>query len=378
MNTKVAIIGSRGYPSSYSGFETLVRRLAPFLAENGCDVSVYCRDPALGLRCRQDTFGNVRRIFTPGWDSKTGSTLTYGLTSCMHASRSRYDVALVLNVANGLFLPMLRRNGVVCAVNVDGLEWKRAKWNRLGKEVFILGAKASARWADRIVIDSEALRETWGGEFPVDAKFIPYGADVVETVDSERIRRMELVPGSYILCVARLVPENNLDVLLDALEYMPEEQPVVVVGSGVGRSALVDRLQRVVAARSNVRWLGHISDQDILAALWANCGAYWHGHSVGGTNPSLLQALGYGSPTLALNTRFNCEVLSQRGMQLLPSEPRELARRLQELIQNPLLAQEFSRAGKEIVSDRYCWTTVCKAYLALVKELASCSASQQC
>lgn len=370
MTTRIAILGSRGYPSTYSGFETLVGKLSPYLAHRGYDVTVYCRQADVHKTDRPADIDMVHQVFTRGWNSKTASTLSFGLTSALHARNVPYDAALVVNIANGYFLPLLRSARIPTAVNVDGLEWARAKWNLLGKEVFRYGAKATARWANRIIIDSEALRPVWGGQFPVEATFIPYGAEVVHGVDDTPVRNLGFEPGRYILAVARLVPENNLDVLLDAARHLPASVPIVIVGSGPQPSPLISRLTAAVAMRSNLRWLGHVADQALLGALWAHCGAYWHGHSVGGTNPSLLQALGFGSPTLALDTVFNREVLSPHDRHLIPADPKLLAKRIEQLLEDSTLAEEFSRAGQEIVGTRYQWDDVCSSYAQVLDSLA--------
>jgi len=149
-----AVLGSRGYPSTYGGFETFVRRFAPYLAEQGDRVTVYCRGGRAGERVQD----GVRCVTTRGLDRTTMSTLSYGLTSARHGRDQDYDAALVLNIANGFFLPTLRRAGVPTAVNVDGIEWQRDKWGRVGKGVFRRGAVLTARHATEIVVDSRGDR----------------------------------------------------------------------------------------------------------------------------------------------------------------------------------------------------------------------------
>src|SRR5690242_8310493 len=173
----VALVGTRGYPSYYSGFETAVRKLAPYLVSAGWDVTVYGRP---GATRPEDPDRNACVVTreTRGLETKSTSTLSYGFTSVLDAAARRPDVALVMNVANGYYLPLLRARGVPTLVNVDGLEWERAKWNTLAKAVFRTGAKSTAKWANSLVFDARAIEAYWRERFGVEGLFIPYGGDV--------------------------------------------------------------------------------------------------------------------------------------------------------------------------------------------------------
>lgn len=363
---KLAILGSRGFPSTYGGYETLVRNLAPYLVEHGHDVTVYCRERA-GTGRRWLTDG-VECKWTPGLDSKSLSTLSYGASSHLDAMLGGYDAALVLNVANGFYLPLLRARGVPSVVNTDGIEWERGKWGKLARAIFYRGARLTARHADSLVADSRAIAAVWRRLFGVEPRFIPYGAPVISDPGDERIKQLGLVRRNYVLVVARLIPENNVDLALDALERMTPPASTVVVGSSNYRCETEARLRRLAAAR-RLQWLGHVSDQQLLMQLWWNCGAYVHGHSVGGTNPALLQALGAGAPTLALDTPFNREVIDHDD-QLFLHSPEQLAQRLSRLLQSPLDQQRFSERGRRLVAERYSWPEVCDAYLAALRDAA--------
>jgi glycosyltransferase involved in cell wall biosynthesis len=362
---KLAIIGSRGFPSTYGGYETLVRHLAPDWTQRGHDVTVYCR-----RRCEGRSVWShegVRCIWTPGFDSNSVSTLSFGASANLDAMVRGYDAALVLNIANGFYLPMLRARGIPAAINTDGIEWERGKWGPVARRVFYLGARFTARYADALVADSQAIAKEWRGLFGVESRFIPYGAPVVDAPETARVTAMGLKARSYVLVVARLTPENNVNLVLDALEQMSKQVPVVVAGTATCQNGIEARL-RDLDQDGRVRWLGHVSDQELLTQLWANCGAYVHGHSVGGTNPALLQALGAGAPTLALDTAYNREVIG-RHEQLFGPSPRDLAARLDELFDNSEMRRGFSEYGRSVVADRYSWRDVCAAYLDVLQEL---------
>jgi glycosyltransferase involved in cell wall biosynthesis len=356
---KIAILGSRGFPSTYGGYETLVRHIAPHWAATGHEVTVYCRSRV--TPARQWTAEHVRCRWTPGIESTSLSTLSYGASSHLDASLRGYDAALVLNVANGFFLPLLKARKIPAVVNTDGIEWQRGKWGKFARQVFLAGARLSAKYADLLVADSEAIAQIWSEMFNVQSRFIPYGAPVVRGTSTKHIEALGLEPESYVLAVARLIPENNVDLLLDAIERLTMKPPVVVAGSGPAGCALERRLGDL-DRRGVVRWLGHVSDQELLRELWERCGVYVHGHSVGGTNPALLQALGAGAPTLALNTAFNREVIRNE-VQMFAHEARELAARISAVLGDAEARERLREHGRSVVAERYSWPDVIDSYL---------------
>lgn len=364
----VAILGSRGYPSTYGGFETLVRRLAPFLADRGHAVTVYGRNPPAG-QPRVGTIDGIRVVHPRGLDTKVASTLTFGFTAALHACRDRPDAILVLNVANGFTLPLLRSRGIGTVVNVDGVEWERAKWGRVARYTFRAGARLSASTADLLVADSRHVAQIWRDRFAVDSTFVAYGADVIGGVGSDRVRALGLAPGTYALAVARLAPENNVELFVNAMERLSWRVPAVVVGSANYENPLTERLGRLHRL-GHLTWLGHVSDQTLLTQLWANAGVYFHGHSVGGTNPALLQALGCGAPTLAISTNYNREVLESE-QQLLAADSDVIAREIALLVGDEDRRRELGTRGREIVASDYRWDEVCLAYEDALLEVSA-------
>lgn len=360
----VAIIGSRGYPSYYGGFETAVRRVAPHLADHGWGVSVYSRagetrvdDPAADPR--------VTPLFTGGLRTRSLSTLSYGFTSSRDAIRRRPDAALVLNVANGFWLPGLARAGIPTLVNVDGIEWERAKWGALARRTFLAGARRTARFGTELVFDSRQIAKYWGEVFGREGIFIPYGADPAgDPLPVEQ----GLAHRGYVLMVARLVPENTVAEFFAAATAIAEHHPVVIVGSTGFGGALDDAAAAVAASSDRVRWLGHLSDDRRLHALWQHAGAYFHGHSVGGTNPALVQAMALGAPTVARDTPYNREVLDGHGVFVSPS-PEAITGAVLELMADPRRQEILSQAGARRAGEEYTWARVSAAYDAALRGL---------
>jgi glycosyltransferase involved in cell wall biosynthesis len=362
---RIAVLGSRGYPSTYGGFETFVRRIAPWLVAQGHEVTVYGRG---GRRRSQRLIDGISVVDTRGLSGHSTSTATQGLSGAFDCWRTKPDAVLVLNVANGLGLPLLRWRKIPSVVNVDGIEWERDKWGRVARACFRIGARSVARYADVVVADSEEVARIWARDFGVTPTFVPYGADVGGEARAERVLAEGIEPGRYALVVARLVPENNVELFLDALERLDWTVPAVVVGSATRPDALEERL-RTLDAEGRIRWLGHVADQDLLADLWANAGVYVHGHSVGGTNPALLQALGYGAPTIAVDTAFNREVLGDAGC-LVPADAERLAKAIGALLGDPEARAAASARGRATVLERYPWEVVLSQYAALLRHVA--------
>ncbi|OZD62202.1 glycosyl transferase [Rhodococcus sp. 05-340-1] len=356
MSKSVAIIGTRGYPSYYGGFETLIRRLGPYLAEEGWDVTVYGRpgavktdDPMLDSR--------VSSVMTKGLETKSLSTLSYGLTSSLSAARRKPDVALIMNVANGYWLPLLRSRGIPTVVNVDGIEWERAKWGTNAKRVFRGGARLTAKYASELVCDSHEIRRRWQRDFGRDGVFIPYGGDAPDqlpVVDGLKSR-------DYVLIVARFVPENTVPEFLEAARQLSKKWNVVIVGSS-GYGGELDLAAKNLAEESpSVHWLGHVSDDKKLFSLWQHAGAYFHGHSVGGTNPALVQAMACGAPVVARDTVYNREVLGSAGVFVEP-KPCAIGAGIERVLTDGKIQESLSAAAARRASEHYSWDKICRGY----------------
>ncbi len=360
----VAIIGTRGYPSYYGGFETAVRKLAPYLADCGWSVSVYSRPGGVCLDDPNRDF-RVQTLMTHGFECKSLSTLSHGLSAVRHTAVQKPDVALVMNVANGYWLPILRRAKIPTLVNVDGIEWDRDKWGRVAKGVFRLGARMTARYGTTMVYDSEEIAKRWRADFGRDGRFIPYGG---EFLDEELPIEPGLAHRAYVLMVARFVPENTVPEFFSAVPAIAQHTDVVIVGSSAYGSVLDEQARRLSERFERVRWLGHISDDRRLFGLWQHAGVYFHGHSVGGTNPALVQAMACGAPVLARDTPYNREVLGPSGVFVEP-RARSISGAVLRLVGSS--EKQCEQAVSNILRARthYNWTDVNASYERSLREV---------
>lgn len=360
----VAIIGTRGYPSYYGGFETAVRHLAPYLVAQGWNVDVYSRHGAMRTDDPERDPQVTSRV-TWGMETKVLSTLSYGLTASLDASRRKPNVALVMNVANGFWIPMLRARGIPTLVNVDGIEWDRAKWGAVAKTMFRAGARLTAQHATRLVFDAHEIGRRWEHDFGRDGIFIPYGGkEIVGNLPIED----GLTHRGYALMVARFVAENTVGEFLEAARTISQKHDVVIVGSSGYKGEYDERVAELTRTNKRVTWLGHINSDERLHALWQHAGAYFHGHSVGGTNPALVQAMASGAPTVARDTVYNREVLGSAGTYAPPS-PTEIAQSVLDLIDSPLRQEKFSQAAQQRARDQYSWGDVCRRYESSLAEI---------
>lgn len=358
----VAITGTRGYPSHYGGLETAVRHIAPYLASHGWDVTVHSRK-GLAVDSADAADPRVQVFPVPAIEKRALSNLSSGLASTLVLLKSPPDVALVMSTGSGFWLPLLRLRHIPTVVNTDGLEWKRDKWGRLAKRVLYSAAWMTARYADRLVFDARAIQNYWRREFRRNGTFIPYGGDAapdaVELPDG-------ITPGNYVLMVARFVPENSVGPFLQAVPTIASKIPVVLVGaSGWSGDDPLDAEADVLANQlPDVYWLRHIKDTKLLNALYANATLYFHGHTVGGTNPSLVQAMTAGSAVVAIDTVYNREVL---GPDAPFVKPAEIAPTILQLLDSPAELARLGEANHERAATQYTWDAVNRGYEAVLR-----------
>jgi glycosyltransferase involved in cell wall biosynthesis len=354
---RVALIGTRGVPANYGGFETCAEELAVGLAARGHDVTVYCRpgnapgDPA--------EYKGAKLVYRRFIDTKSLGTISHTASSLVHALRQDFDILMVFNAGNGplCLLPKLARRRF--AVNVDGLEWKRAKWGRAVKLYYQFGEWCSSKLATRIVSDSKAIQAYYEQRFKTPSTFIAYGAHIEGSVEPSILDEYGLEPGGYFFVASRLEPENNADTTVAAFASIATDKKLVVAGGANWDSPFVQRLRECDDPR--VQLLGPVYKPGHIQELHAHCYAYVHGNEVGGTNPALLKALGYGNCVLALDVGFNAEVVKDAAV-LYQKDPADLAAKMQHLVDHPEEAAEYRRRAPQRIVEDYQWDAVVRDY----------------
>lgn len=362
VSLKLAILGTRGVPPRYGGFETFAAELGTRLVARGHHVTVYCRD-------REDTaetWNGINRVVVRAMQGKYFETVSHTFFSTLDALRRDFDAVLLCNAANAFVLPLLRAARVPVAINVDGIERRRRKWNVAGKAVYAIGESFSVIFADRVIADADVIADYYRKTFAHEPLTIPYGADFPDEADSDVLARLELKPRDYILYVSRFEPENNpLEVVL-AYEKLRNAPPLVMLGAGLYAPELVAELQRHQSA--NVRFPGALYGAD-YRTLQRNALVYIQATEVGGTHPALIEAMGSGGCVLAHDTPENREVGGDAVgyFRLRPQET--LSGTLRECLATAELQESMRAAARRRAGERYSWEAVTDAYEQLFLSL---------
>lgn len=363
---RIAMIGTRGVPAAYGGFETAVEEIGQRLVEMGHDVTVYGR--ATARNAPREHLG-MSLVNLPAIRSKSLETLSHTALSTVHFTASqRHDVAFVFNAANAPFVPMLRSRGTAIAVHVDGLEWKRDKWGKWGRHYYRRAEQIAVREADALIADAQGIADYYDDEFGIPTELITYGTKILRNTPSDAIESLGLVPGGYHLVVARFEPENHVDVMVQGYARSSATLPLVVVGSAPYAAEYTDGIARVAQGDPRIRMLGGVFDQRLLDQLYAHALSYLHGHSVGGTNPSLLRAMGAGTAVLGWDVNFNREVAGTAGLYF--SDAAQLARQIEEVERYHWRFVDIGELMQERAQARYDWDVVTEAYEGLGARLA--------
>ena len=361
---KIAIIGSRGIPAHYGGFETFAQELAPRLVEMGHDVTVYCRAGYTGDP-PPASFKGVRLIHTPYLRNRSLETPSHELSSIFDSLRRGFDVYYFLGTRSSILYLLLRLAGRKVVVHTDGIEWKRRKWGRVGRAYLKASEWIAARLAARVLVtDAEAMRRYYLERYGRDSRCIPYGAPTPDEVDLSTLASWGLERGGYHMVVCRLEPENNVDVIIREFVASGSERTLIIVGSTNYRTPYHRRLRAL--ATSQVRFLGAVYGAD-LEALRSGAFAYIHGHEVGGTNPSLLEAMGCGNSVLALDTEFDREVLAGTGY-LWTGASGSLAGLIDRVESSPEEAASMGQRARQRIKDSYSWERVADAHDRMFRE----------
>ena len=364
---RIAILGTRGVPARHGGFETAVEQIGLRLVKQGHEVIVYCRNPE---QLSREHLG-MKLVNLPAVRTRYLETLSHTALSVAHGlTRLRPDVALMFNAGNALLVPVLRLSGVPVSVHVDGLEWRRAKWSGLGARYYRWAEGASVRWADEIISDAQAIRSHLRETYGRDSSFLPYGAPIVSP-GTDLLTAAGLTPSGYHLVVARFEPENHVLEAVQAYMRSRKGVPLVVVGSAPYSDSYVAAVHAAAHGDSRVLFLGPVWDQDLLDQLYAHALTYIHGHSVGGTNPSLLRAMGAGAPIVAFDVVFNREVCGDTA--LFYDSPVALTSLLEKAEAEPDEGRPRAAAARNRAAELYTWDEVADGYEALVERLQAAS-----
>ena len=355
------ILGIRGVPAAHGGFETFAERLAPYLVDKGWRVTVYCQEDGAGP-VQHDTWQGVQRVRIPVRVAGAAGTVLFDWLSIGHAARAA-EPCLTLGYNTALLCARLRLAGVLNVINMDGIEWQRAKYGRFARAWLRVNERAGAWFGQHLVADHPEIARLLGAFVPAERiTTIAYGADPIADEPLEPVRRLGLEPGRYLTLIARPEPENGILEVVRAFSRRSHDLELAVLG----RYEAGNRHHQAIraAAGPQVRFLGAIYDASVVRALRQHAFAHVHGHRVGGTNPSLVEALGAGNAVLAHDNRFNRWVAGPGALYYADEADFDAA--LGRLENDAAIRAGLGRAGRARFLEAFDWSTILGAYERLL------------
>ena len=354
---KVAILGTRGIPNNYGGFEQCAEYLSVGLVERGHDVTIY--SPKFHPY-KEDNYKGVkiiRKVSPKDIFGHSASNFIYDYFCLRDAVRKDFDIILELGlITSSLSIIFCRHRGKIIATNLDGLEWKRSKWNLTIQKITRTLEKYGVKFSDYLIADNIAIKDYIYKEYKRDAKYIPYGTLKIKTPNPSYLKQYNLEPDNYFLTIARLEPENNLEMMFDAYLKSAIKTPYCVVGHHLTKYGdfLKDKYRG-----TGIIFLGGIFNKDYLDNIRYYSKIYLHGHSVGGTNPALLEAMAAKTFIVAHNNQFNKTVVEENALYFKTVS--QLSKILKD--ENILLKKEcYIKKNLDKINRVYQWDIVIEAY----------------
>ncbi|MBK8805019.1 MAG: DUF1972 domain-containing protein [Fibrobacteres bacterium] len=358
------ILGTRGVPARHGGFETFAEQLSLHAVAAGWDVHVYCQEDGKG-KLREETWKGITRVVIPELGDSAAGTIRFDCRAAWHAAK-RGGVCLTLGYNTAIFTLLLRLFGRRTVMNMDGIEWSRAKWSTAARAWLYVNEWLGARLNHVVVADHPAIgkhleRHTRRSKIRV----IPYGAEIPGETDPAALDVLGLRDQRFAVVIARPEPENSILEIVQAWSRKPRGAKLVVLGNFRAHVAYHQQVRTV--ASDEVIFPGAIYERDVVGALRRNAWMYLHGHQVGGTNPSLVEALSYGNPVIAHENRFNRWVAGAKSRFFASTDECESC--IEAVLSDSVLRDSLSRFSKKRHAELFSLHTVLDAYLA---ELSRC------
>jgi glycosyltransferase involved in cell wall biosynthesis len=354
---RIALLGARGIPSNYGGFETFSEELSVRLVERGHEVTVYCRE-----RHTESAWRGVRLVYLPTIRHKYLDTLAHTFLSTLHLATHRQDAALYMNAANAMFTLLPRLLGIPVALNVDGIERRRKKWNVAARGWYLLSEKLATWFPTAVVTDAVTIQNYYLEQYGRFTTFIPYGADAELVSTTVELDRLQLEKYRYFLYVSRLEPENHALQVRQAFEKVPTDLRLALIGDAPYATEYIEEVRNTQDPR--VVMPGAIYGRG-YKELGTWCFAYIHATEVGGTHPALIEAMGRGALVIYRDVPENVEVCGDTGLPF-DDEASLVAAIRTTLSMSEAERNDYRRRARERVLERYCWDAVTTQYEQLL------------
>jgi glycosyltransferase involved in cell wall biosynthesis len=364
---KIALLGTRGIPASYSGFETCVEQLGQRLVERGHDVTVYGRSHHITYD--GDFYKGMRLIKLPTITNKYLDTLVHSFISSLHALPQRYDIGLYFIAGNSPVTWIPRLVGTRTLLNVDGLDWKREKWPTAAKKYIQFAEYLATKLPTLYLTDSEVVQAYYQDRFNSIPPYIPYGSEIELLPPGETLAQFGLEAGKYILFVGRLVPENCAHHLVEAFRQLDTTLKCVIVGDAAYAEEYIRSLKAGAQGDTRIVFTGYVFGKG-YHELGSNAHIFVETSGVGGTHPALVEAMAFGNCVITHNTAENLETIGEAGFAYDGrSAPHSLREILQHLLANPDTVAEYAQKAQKRAQTHYSWESVTDAYERLFYQL---------
>ena len=347
-------MGTRGIPANYGGFETFAEELSTRLAQRGHDVTVYGRSNIIDYT--EPVYHGVKIKLLPTWSHKYFDTVAHTWFSVLHGARD-FDVILICNSVNALFALYPRFWGTKVVLNVDGLEWQRAKWNKAGQWVYRISEFLATFLPNQIVSDSIFVQNYYLSRFKKPSTFIPYGCPVERVETQDILKKYNLQSRNYLFYVSRLEPENNAHVVVRAYEQVETDMPLVIVGDAPYNSQYIQELKSTKDKR--IIFTGYVFGQG-YREFQSHAYAYIQATEVGGTHPALLEGMGYGNCVIVNDVPEHREVVQDCG--LYYQGIHNLSDQMRFVLENPKQVERYRKAAADLVRIHYSWEAIVEKY----------------
>lgn len=357
---KIALLGTRGIPASYSGFETCVEQLGQRLVQRGHDVTVYCRSHHITYEGSH--YKGMRLVKLPTIANKYLDTMVHSFISSLHAIPQRYDIGLYFIAGNSPVTWIPRLVGTKTILNVDGLDWKREKWPPLARKYIQFAEFLATKLPNVYITDSHVVQGYYRDRYGEEPAYIPYGSDVEILPPAETLAKYGLQPGKYILFVGRLVPENCAHHLVEAFRELDTDLKCVIVGDAPYAEEYIAGLKELAGDDQRIIFTGYVFGKG-YQELGSNAHIFVESSGVGGTHPALVEAMAFENCVVTHNTPENMETIGEAGFVYDGKVgAKDLRRVLVELLKDPDKVESYRHKARQRAQSVYSWETVTDAY----------------
>ena len=362
---RIALLGTRGIPANYGGFETFAEELSARLVQRGHQVTVYCRSHH--AKAGLSEFRGAQLVVLPTIQTKHLDTPVHSALSCLHLLTRRAEAAIFCNGANAVFTYWPRLLGIPTVLNVDGLERKRKKWGRTARAWYRFSERLATLCPDAVVTDARVIQQYYSERHGLDTQFIAYGASRDTSPTTAKLDELGLRAQGYFLYVSRFEPENNALLVVKEFERSQTDHKLVMVGDAPYAASYIQRVTSTQDAR--ILFPGAVYGTG-YRELQSHCLGYVHATEVGGTHPALVEAMAKGCAVLYLDTPENREVAGEAGLPFTSGHG-SLRARIEELCAaDPQSLERLREAGVREAKARYDWENVADAYEHMLEDLA--------